>query len=92
MSLVFMSLIHIISGFFMIGLGARNEKKRIITAIAIHSTKFILVIFFVLILLSIEKNNYGLGIMLASLFLVYMISEILVFLYIQKQREIDSLK
>jgi len=88
-----MSLIHTAAGLYIIGLRSNNKKKRMFTAIAIHSTKFLLVIFFVLTLLSIEKeNNYGLGIMLASQFLLYMISEIAAFLYVQKQREIEPLK
>ena len=85
LSIMFMSFVHIVSGLFIIKFHSGNGEKRIFAAIATHSVKFIAVVSFVLVLLSIEKNNFALGILLASLFLLYLISEIILLLHLQKQ-------
>ena len=84
--IVFMSVIHIGAGLYIMTLKDENPKKRIFKAIVIHSVKFIFSLFFVLSMLLIAKDdNYGLGIMLASLFFLYMLVEIGMFAYAQKQ-------
>src|SRR5690606_9439467 len=80
LSIMFMSFVHIVSGLLMLKFYFGNGKKHIFAAIATHSVKFIAVVSFVFVLLSIEKNNFALGILLASLFLLYMISEIILLL------------
>lgn len=88
LGIIFMSLIHIAAGLYIMTLGDENPKKRIFKAVVIHSVKFIFSLFFVLSMLFIAKdNNYALGIMLASLFFIYMLVEIGMFLYAQKKHQ-----
>jgi hypothetical protein len=86
LSIVFMSVLNVAAGLYTITLPEKDQKKRIFKAAVIHGIKFILSLFFVLTMLSMEdEKKYAFGIMLASLFLLYMFMEIGMFLYVQKQ-------
>ncbi|MFO7867950.1 MAG: hypothetical protein R6U95_01465 [Bacteroidales bacterium] len=85
-SIVFMAIIHFASGLG-IAYAHKNERKKILQSIFIHTSKFILSLAYVVTMLFIYSHvKFQLGIFLAILFLLYMIFEIGIIIYFSAQK------